>query len=226
VSTSRIDRSPFARGASTGALAAGALGVHLAVQRLAPPARYHAGDGLVEIVPFLPWTVWTYLFFFPLVVATAVLVPPERYRRLVAAWALAAGVTWTLVLLVPVTFARPDAAAIEGPLHRWAFGAIHGIDARHVTFPCLHAAATWISWLALRDREPWLRRALFVLAVAITFSTMTTRQHLLTDNVAGIALAWVCSRAVLGPRAAGAAAVLTAVASTSPGRARRAPRSR
>jgi hypothetical protein len=222
--SSSLDRPDLVRGAATAALALGGLGVHLAVQRLAPPARYHVGDALVEIVPFLPWTIWTYLLFFALLVAAGSLVEPARYRRLVAAWALASVVTWALVLLVPVTFDRPAAASIDGPLHRWVFGLVHGIDASHVTFPCLHAAATWIAWLALRDRGPLLRRGLFVLAVAITLSTMTTRQHLVTDNVAGIALAWVCARAVLRPRApAGAAPALTPAASTSRDRARRAP---
>jgi hypothetical protein len=198
-----------ARGALTAALAASGLVVHLLVQRLAPAPILVAGDGLVGLVPFLPWTVWIYLLFFPLLVVAGVLVPAERWIRLVLAWAMASLATWILVCIVPVTFARPDPAAL-GELHAWVFGLVHGLDNAHVTFPCLHAAVIWIAWLALRDRGARLEAVGFVLAVAITLSTMTTRQHLVTDNVAGLALAWACAR----------------VAPTPEGSACRGPRSR
>jgi hypothetical protein len=184
------------RGALTAVLAASALGVHLTVQRLAPAPIVHAGDGLVGLVPFLPWTVWIYLLFFPLLVATGLLVPAGRWFRLVLAWAVASAITWLLVLVAPVTFPRPDPATL-GSVDAWVFGLLHGVDSAHVTFPCLHAAVIWIAWLALRDRGPRLRAGGFVIAAAITLSTMTTRQHLVTDNVAGLAIAFACARAAL-----------------------------
>jgi hypothetical protein len=76
------------------------------------------------------------------------------------------------------------------------FARVHGADPAHVTFPCLHSAVTWIAWFAVRDRGPRLSRALLVLAVAITLSTMTTRQHMIADNVAGLAIAGFCAPAV------------------------------
>jgi hypothetical protein len=175
----------------TAVLAVGGLAVHLGVQRLAPAPFLHADERLVGLLPFLPWTIWIYLLFFPFLVVAGVLCPAGRWWRLVAAWAIASVASWALVLLVPVTFSRPETASL-GTLHAWIFGLVYGIDAEHVTFPCLHSASTWISWAALRDRGPLLRRSLFVLAVAITLSTMTTRQHLLTDNVAAVAIALLC----------------------------------
>lgn len=184
------------RGAATAAVAAGGLGVHLVVQRLAPAPLFSPGESLVGLVPFLPWTVWIYLLFFPFLVATGVLVPAERHRRLVLAWALASVTAWALVLLVPTTFPRPDPAAAGDPVHRFVLERMWGLDSAHVTFPCLHSAITWISWLALADRGPRLRAVLFVLAVGITLSTMTTRQHLVTDNVAGLLIAGFCGALV------------------------------
>lgn len=183
----------------TAAVAAGGLAVHLAVQRAAPAPLIHAGERLVALTPFLPWTVWIYLLFFPLLVATGMLVPRERFRKLVVSWAMASVTAWVLVMLVPVTFPRPDPSGLDA-LHAWVFARLYGVDSAHVTFPCLHSALTWISWLALRDRDPRLRWSLFVLAVAIMLSTMTTRQHLVTDNVAGLGIACFCAFTAL-PRA-------------------------
>jgi hypothetical protein len=181
------------RGALTAAVVGAALAVHLTVQRLAPPPLTRTGDGLVELLPFLPWTVWIYLLFFPLLVVAGMRVPPARWMRLVLAWALASVTAWILVLLVPVTFPRPDPASL-GPLHAWVFGLVYGLDAAHVTFPCLHSAVVWIGWIAVRDRGARLSLVGFLLAAAITVSTMTTRQHLVIDNAAGLAIAWACAR--------------------------------
>jgi hypothetical protein len=184
------------RAALTAALAAAGLAVHLTVQRLAPPPLWRPGERLVGLLPFLPWTVWIYLSFFPFLVVTGALLPADRWRRLALAWTLASVASWTLVLLAPVTFPRPDLGG-AAPIHAWILARLWAVDAAHVTFPCLHAAATWICWHALRDRGPKVRAGLFALAVAITLSTMTTRQHLATDNAAAFAIAWACARTVM-----------------------------
>jgi hypothetical protein len=180
----------------TAALAGLGLAVHLGVQRLAPPPVLRVGDGLVGLTPFLPWTIWIYLLFFPVLVATGMLVPRERWPGLMVAWTLASIASWILVLVVPVTFARPPIADLD-PVHRFVLGRVWTLDAAHVTFPCLHSAVTWIAWAALRDRGPRLRAGFLVLAAAITLSTMTTRQHLLTDNGAALLIAWACCRTAL-----------------------------
>jgi hypothetical protein len=187
------------RGALTAAVAAGGLAIHLAVQRLAPPPIVRAGEALVSLFPFLPWTVWIYLLFFPLLVLTGALVEASRWRRLFLAWAMASVTSWILICLVPVSFHRPDPGAIAGSLHAWVYRTMYRADPAHVTFPCLHSAITWISWSALRHRGARWNAGLLVLATAITLATMTTRQHLVTDNAAGLMIAWASARVALGP---------------------------
>ena len=184
------------RAAATAVIAAGGLALHLAIQRLAPPALWRPGAALIGVTPFLPWSIWIYLLFFPFLVLAGALQPRDQWLRLLAAWTLASVASWALILLVPVTFPRPDPATLD-PFHAWVFTRVYGLDSAHVTFPCLHSAITWISWHALRDRGPRLRAGLFLLAVAITLSTMTTRQHLITDNAAGLVIAWACVRTVM-----------------------------
>ena len=209
--------SRFRRAVLTAVLVTAGLTVHLTVQRLAPPPIVHAGGTLVDAFPFLPATVWIYLTFFPLMVATGALVPTDRYPRLVAAWTLASATAWTLVLLVPVTFSRPDPAAVGDGLHGWVFARLYGLDAAHVTFPCLHSAVTWISWWALRDRGPRLRAGVLALAAAITVSTMTTAQHLLTDNLGGLLIAGSSAWLMLPDRARSAAPRATATVAAAYG---------
>jgi hypothetical protein len=189
------------RAAATAAIAAGGLALHLAIQRLAPPPLWRPSEALIGVTPFLPWSIWIYLLFFPFLVLAGALQPHDRWRRLMLAWTLASVASWALILLVPVTFTRPDPSTLD-PLHAWVFARVYGVDSAHVTFPCLHAAITWVSWHAIRDRGRKLRAGLFVVAVAITLSTMTSRQHLITDNAAGIVIAWACARTVM-PRRTG-----------------------
>jgi hypothetical protein len=203
------------RAVVTAALAIGGLAVHLAIQRLAPPPLWRAEGMVVDWLPFAPWTVWIYLLMFPLLVAAGALVPAASWPRLALAWTLGAAASWVLVLLVPVTFARPDLGAVD-PLNAWALGRVYDIDPAHVTFPCLHAASIWIAWSALRERGPRLRAVAFALAIAITISTMTTRQHLITDNAAGLAIAWACVRTV---RPSSGASLLGADQGSPPGAA-------
>ena len=69
------------RAALTAALAAAGLAVHLTIQRLAPPPIWRAGEPLVGLLPFLPWTVWIYLLFFPLLVVAGALQPAGSLAR-------------------------------------------------------------------------------------------------------------------------------------------------
>lgn len=73
-------------------------------------------------------------------------------------------------------------------LYRRIFTFVHKSDPSHITFPSLHVAVTWICCLLLRNRSGRWRR--IVLGVAISLSTLFTKQHLISDVIGGIALAW------------------------------------
>lgn len=196
---SRIDNR-ILRGLVTAFLVPSALALHLAIQRIAPPPRWVLDPPLGGVVPFLPASVWVYLLLFPLLVATAVLVPRRRFVRLLAAWTLASVSSWSLILLVPVSFERPQPSDIASSLYTWVFELVHRADPAHVSFPCLHAALTFLCYFALRDRARPLPSVFLILSLAIAASTLTTRQHLVLDNVAGFLIALVCARLTLHSR--------------------------
>jgi membrane-associated phospholipid phosphatase len=167
----------------------GGLWLHEMIQTLADPL--FVVDGALErSIPFIPWTIWIYFSFFLLIAWTALVVREALFIRFVLSATLAALVAWAVVLAVPISFERPDPASIAGSWHREIFAFVHTMDPSHITFPSLHVAVTWVCTFTLwtRSRRGWL----LVLGIAISLSTLFTKQHLVADVVGGIALAYLC----------------------------------
>jgi membrane-associated phospholipid phosphatase len=82
----------------------------------------------------------------------------------------------------------PDATGFPG------FALLHGVDAAGNACPSMHVAAAifsaiWIDHLLRQMRAPrWLRTTNAVWFVAIAYSTMAIKQHVLLDVVAGALL--------------------------------------
>ena len=187
--TQKVLNHPGIRLLAASLLVFGGLWLHELVQVLARPAIVTSSP-LERAIPFLPWTIWIYFSFFALIGATALLVRPERFLRFVFSATLAALIAWTVVLLLPITFERPDPSLISGALHRAIYDFVHAVDPAHITFPSLHVAVTWICVFMLwgRSHQHWL----FVLGAAISLSTLLTKQHQVADVAGGMALATLC----------------------------------
>ena len=111
-------------------LVIGGLWLHEIVQALAGPAMV-VDNALERAIPFLPWTVWIYFSFFVFIGTTVFRVEDRLFWRFVIASSLAAAIAWTIVLLFPVTFERPDPALIGGELHRQVYAFVHAADPHH-----------------------------------------------------------------------------------------------
>lgn len=147
-------------------------------------------NALERAIPFLPWTVWIYFSFFVFIGSTVFRVEDHLFWRFILASSLAAGIAWTIVVLFPITFDRPDPALLDSELYRRIFTFVHNADPRHITFPSLHVAVTWICNFLLWNRSG--RALRIALGIAISLSTLTTKQHLVSDVFGGVALAWFC----------------------------------
>jgi membrane-associated phospholipid phosphatase len=108
---------------------------------------------------------------------------------------MAAEVTAKLVcglcfLLLPTTNVRPD---LQGDgLGVWLLGLVYRMDRPTNLFPSIHCMDSWICFLGLcgrKDLPKAYRVFTGVFALAVCISTLTTRQHVLADVVAGILLA-------------------------------------
>jgi membrane-associated phospholipid phosphatase len=175
------------------ALVVGGLWLHEAIQARAGEALviYTALD---RAIPFLPWTIWIYFSFFVFIGSTVFRVEDRLFWRFIIASSLAATIAWTIVLLYPITFDRPDPALIHSKLYQLLYTLVHDADPSHITFPSLHVGVTWICNFLLWNRSG--RGLRIALGVGISLSTLLTKQHLVIDVIGGVLLALFCVWAV------------------------------
>ena len=170
-------------------LVVGGLWVHELVQVQSEPL-FIVDNALERAIPFLPWTIWIYFSFFIFIGSTVFRVEQELFWRFVMSSTLAALIAWSFVLLLPISFDRPDPALIESDLYSRIYTLVHEADPSHITFPSLHVAVTWICNFLLWNRPG--RGWRIALGVAISLSTLFTKQHLVSDVIGGVALALFC----------------------------------
>ena len=166
--------------------------------RLLSRGRAHADltlplDGRI---PVLPWTVAVYFgcFAFWFLIARVVARQPKRAAdRFFCAFLLGHAVCFLFFVLFPTTNVRPalSGAGVWDDLLRF----LYRIDEADNLFPSIHCFISWLCWVGVRGNRsigfPWHASAL-VMAIAVCFSTLTTRQHVLADVVGGILLGECC----------------------------------
>ncbi len=149
-----------------------------------------------SLVPFLPWMIGVYLgcfvFWFMLYRLVARL-PREKADRFFGANLLAKAVIFLFYIFLPTKMTRPE---LTGTGFWYAcLRFMYWIDEPNNLFPSLHCLIAWLCWLGVRgNREvplPW-RAAALVMAVAVCFSTLAIRQHVLLDVIGGILLSEIC----------------------------------
>lgn len=157
------------------------------------PARELAGHALDHWIPFLPHTVWLYLSIYVFLPLPPLLLGERRqllrYGAGFAAFSLAGCLAF---LFWPTTCPRPSVA--DAPL---LYRALTQLDNPFHAFPSLHAAsALYTAACAERVRRelaggwPW-RVGSWLWTALILVATLTTKQHLTSDIIAGGALGLV-----------------------------------
>ena len=170
-------------------LVIGGLWLHELVQAQSEPLLM-VDNALERAIPFLPWTIWIYFSFFLFIGSAVFRVDNDLFWRFVVSSSLAALIAWSFVLLLPISFIRPDPALIDSELYRQIYTFVHEADPSHITFPSLHVAVTWICNFLLWNQPG--RSWRIALGIAISMSTLFTKQHLVSDVIGGVLLAWLC----------------------------------
>lgn len=170
--------------------------------------HYDMTTALDRAVPLFPWTVVIYAgayLFWAANYILAVRQGEETGFRLLAADLLGKAVCLAVFLLLPTVTVRPEVPA-DAPLGR-AVALIYALDTPDALFPSLHCFNSWLCWAGVRGQKgvpAWYRAFSLLFALAVAVSTMTTKQHVLADVVAGLALGELCwqvaGRAGLGAR--------------------------
>lgn len=147
-------------------------------------------------VPFLPWTIVIYggcmIFWFFLYRRVAAL-PRRTADRFFCANLLGKLCCFLIFLFFPTTMTRPspDGASFWDACLRL----LYRIDDPTNLFPSLHCFLAWLCWAGVRRNEKvsalW-RASAFLMAAAVCFSTLSTRQHVLMDVAGGVLLGELC----------------------------------
>ena len=144
-------------------------------------------------VPFLPWTIVIYFgcfaawFLFYRFIAG---LPRERADRFFSSNILGKAVCLLFFLFLPTSMARPD---VSGPSF-WEFAMrfMYSVDTPDNLFPSIHCLNSWLCWAGVRGNRNVplrVRVSALVAALLVCVSTLTVRQHVIADVIAGIVLA-------------------------------------
>ena len=74
---------------------------------------------------------------------------------------------------------------------------LYQVDAADNLFPSIHCLTSWFCYIGIRGRREvpkWYRVFSCLFALAVFISTLTTKQHVIIDVIAGAALAEVAYR--------------------------------
>ena len=149
-----------------------------------------------SLVPFLPWMIGVYLgcfLFWFLHYRLVAHLPREKADRFFAANLLAKAIIFLFYILLPTKMTRP---ALSGTgFWDLCLRFMYWIDEPNNLFPSLHCMIAWLCWLGVRGNAevpPLWRVTAFVMALAVCFSTLAIRQHVLLDVLGGILLSEIC----------------------------------
>lgn len=158
--------------------------------------HYNLSNRLDDQIPLIPWTVVIYFGCYVLWIVNYVLGCRQERKtafRFISADFLAKIICMICFVIFPTTNVRP---IISGNTI-WDVGMrlLYRMDAADNLFPSIHCLTSWFCYIAVRENDKiplWYRRFSAFAAVLVFISTLTTKQHVLIDVVAGVALAEGC----------------------------------
>ena len=149
-----------------------------------------------EKIPFVPWTVCIYLGCYLFWIVNYILTArqeKEEVYRFFCAEVMAKAICLICFLVLPTTNVRP---VIDGnSIWEIIMKMLYEIDSASNLFPSIHCLVSWFCVIGIRKQEKIPRGyKLFsvMMALAVCVSTLTTKQHVVVDAIAGVVLAEVC----------------------------------
>ncbi|MDE1167726.1 MAG: phosphatase PAP2 family protein [Pseudomonas sp.] len=162
--------------------------IYTLTDRLQSAGRVISPSLIDRLIAFNPHAIWLYLSFFIMIPLAYLLAPTERVKGLARAMqfsALGAGVVyvaWPTTMVYPLDHGTSLSSSVLSALAQF--------DSKQNCLPSLHMALTVLAVWAVGDAKHKVRTLFFTLwAVAIAFSILQLRRHLLIDLVCGALLA-------------------------------------
>lgn len=155
--------------------------------------HYNLSNPLDEQIPFVPWTILIYLGCYVFWVVNYVIgcrQDQEKAFRFLGADLVTKFVCLLCFLIFPTTNTRP---VIEGnSIWEECMRMLYDMDAADNLFPSIHCLTSWFCFIAVRGNKKipkWYQALSLLMAVSVFVSTLTTKQHVLIDVIAGVAIA-------------------------------------
>ncbi|WP_233343783.1 phosphatase PAP2 family protein [Burkholderia cepacia] len=182
----RDDRRPDIRQmlAATFGMVAG-LAIFFLLERGVTP-RHVFATAIDARIPFIAWSWFVYVGFFPFVIALAGYARPPAFAAFKEAVLIAFVLGVVCFLLFPEAVPRPDVAEIGNAFVRHRLARMWQLDLAANGFPSLHVAVTCLACRMLADRR---RLVTVTVGLLICTSTLTLKQHTVADVLGGVALA-------------------------------------
>jgi membrane-associated phospholipid phosphatase len=137
-------------------------------------------------IPLIPITVWLYIAFFPYIFSTTIILWNSPLFNQYMVSSIIAGLFGIIIwYLFPNGVIRPKIPIIKS-LSQKILTKIYHHDHDTNGFPSSHVYNTLITTYFLTLQYQNLKYPLWLLATAITISTVTTKQHYIVDILGGI----------------------------------------
>lgn len=155
--------------------------------------HYRMALPIDDLFPFLPWTIVIYFGCFLFWAVNYILVSMEsreKSDRFFLADLLSKLVCLTVFVLFPATMERPEVTGSD--IFSQIVRILYRIDPPTSLFPSMHCLVSWLCWIGVRRSRripPIYKWFSFLFAIAVCVSTLTVRQHVFVDTVAGVLLA-------------------------------------
>lgn len=168
--------------------------VYSGARAIASGWKHHVlTSSIDERIPFLPASLLIYFGCYIFWIVNYVMIAKldeERAYRFYFADFLSRIICFVCFLLYPTTNIRPE--IIGDGLWEQGMRFLYGVDAADNLFPSIHCLVSWFCYLGIRsvpDIPKWYKNTSCILAVLVFVSTLTTKQHVIWDVAAGVALA-------------------------------------
>lgn len=146
-----------------------------------------------EKIPFFPWSFFIYCLVYVVpALAFLLLKTYESVLASVRAFFAAIAIHIIIWFFYPVEYClRPSSLPqAPQPLMTWV-DFMFRLDNPPVNcFPSLHVTYAFLTYFAIRTYRPKFAPYFLVLALLISLSTLTFKQHFVADVVAGFLVAW------------------------------------
>lgn len=148
-----------------------------------------------RIIPAVPVFSYIYIISYAYWVFNYILIcrnSENMCKRFVTAEVMGKAVCFLFFIFLPCTFDRPSADTLTG-IGAWLNKLIFLADEPTRLIPSIHCYASWMCVRPLFEKDfsyipAWYKVFSFVFTILICLSTLFTRQHVIVDCFAGLAL--------------------------------------